>query len=251
MGDEPNAASTWIPISDHPADKATLDVPRDGARRASASSPTASCAASARATASRPSSGTSRSRWRTTSSPPTSATGSSAGPHARRHPGDRGGRPDAATHVNGRSRALDFFYDTTAEATDLWSADLRPLPVRLDRRDRRQRQLQRPGDRLLAGDADPAAVLQRAQPSTIAHELAHQWFGDSVSVADVAQHLAQRGLRDLRAVPVGRAQRHPERPRAVPGRLRRGRPTRPSGRSRWPTRSATRCSPAPSTAAAA
>jgi aminopeptidase N len=26
MGDEPNAASTWIPMSDHPADKATWTI---------------------------------------------------------------------------------------------------------------------------------------------------------------------------------------------------------------------------------
>ena len=33
--------------------------------------------------------------------------------------------------------------------------------------------------------------------NTIAHELAHQWFGDSVSVAYVGRHLAQRGLREF------------------------------------------------------
>ena len=33
----------------------------------------------------------------------------------------------------------------------------------------------------------------------VAHELAHQWYGDSVSVDRVAGHLAQRGLRHVRA----------------------------------------------------
>ena len=49
--------------------------------------------------------------------------------------------------------------------------------------------------------------------ATIAHELAHQWFGDCVSVHDLAEHLAQRGLRDLRAVPVDEHTRRRDRAR--------------------------------------
>ena len=41
--------------------------------------------------------------------------------------------------------------------------------------------------------------------SVIVHELAHQWFGDSLAVDALATHLAQRGLRDLRRVAVVRA----------------------------------------------
>ena len=36
-----------------------------------------------------------------------------------------------------------------------------------------------------------------AQAEVIAHEFAHQWFGDLVTAAVVGRHLAQRGLRDL------------------------------------------------------
>ena len=41
--------------------------------------------------------------------------------------------------------------------------------------------------------------------SLVVHEQAHQWFGDDVAVRPVARHLAQRGLRDVRRVGVGRA----------------------------------------------
>ena len=77
-------------------------------------------------------------------------------------------------------------------------------------------------------------------PGTLSHELAHQWFGDSVSVRDLAGHLAQRGLRDLRHGPVGRAHRrgaeHLRRRSAGSGsRCRRA---ARSGSSRSPTRAA-------------
>ena len=41
--------------------------------------------------------------------------------------------------------------------------------------------------------------------SVVVHELAHQWFGDNDRTGPLAGHLAQRGLRDLRRVAVGRA----------------------------------------------
>ena len=43
----------------------------------------------------------------------------------------------------------------------------------------------------------------------IVHELAHQWFGDSVSVNEWKRDLAQRGLRHLRRVAVVRGTRAP------------------------------------------
>ena len=49
-----------------------------------------------------------------------------------------------------------------------------------------------------------------AHERLVAHELAHQWFGNSLTVTVVGRHLAQRGLRLLRRVALGRARRrHP------------------------------------------
>ena len=55
-----------------------------------------------------------------------------------------------------------------------------------------------------------AGLLHRARATNtgvLAHELAHQWFGDSLSVASWNDAVAERGLRDLRGVAVVRAQR--------------------------------------------
>ena len=109
-------------------------------------------------------------------------------------------------------------------------------------------------------DVRPGAGLRRSS-----HELAHQWFGDSVTPTHLAGHLAQRGLRDLRRVALGRAPRGPRRraeldrqPGCTPPATRfwrRRRPT-PAGRAtsstppstsaaRWPCR---RCASGSATA---
>ena len=152
--------------------------------------------------------------------------------------------------VNGQS-AVDFFYDTTAEATDLWSQTFGPYPFDstgaiADNANYNGQAIgfsletqTRPLYSNVRSDLDDRP---RAGPPVVRR----QRLGP-----DVAQHLAQRGLRDLRAVPVGRAQGRKSAHDSFLADYSRVRPTRPSGRSRWPTRSATRCSPAPSTAAAA
>ena len=83
--------------------------------------------------------------------------------------------------VNGES-AVDFFYDTTAEATDLWSETFGPYPVRLTGAiaDNANYNGQAIGFSLET-QTRPLYSNVRSD-STIAHELAHQWFGDCVSV---------------------------------------------------------------------
>ena len=76
MGDEPNAASTWMPVSDHPSDKATwtfrVTVPAGKAVVANGR-----LVSQRRGAARARSCGTSPIRWRPTSPRRTSATGSS------------------------------------------------------------------------------------------------------------------------------------------------------------------------------
>ena len=76
---------------------------------------------------------------------------------------------------------------------DLFAGLLGPVPVHLLRVDRRRRL-----GGLRPRDPDPAGVLAPASEGTVAHELAHMWFGDSVSPSSVGGHLAERGLGHLR-----------------------------------------------------
>ena len=86
-------------------------------------------------------------------------------------------RPDqltdiARTRLAGIGTIIDFFGD-----------EVRQVPVQLGRRDRRRDQR-----RLPDGDPDAAGVHSANGLSALAHELAHQWFGD---------HVAVRRMRDV------------------------------------------------------
>ena len=67
---------------------------------------------------------------------------------------------------------------------------------------------------MIVDDADVGYALEtQTRPfypggvgtSTLVHEMAHQWYGDSRDADRLARHLARRGLRDVRRVALGRA----------------------------------------------
>ena len=57
---------------------------------------------------------------------------------------------------------------------------------------------------------------RRTHERLVVHELAHQWFGNSLTIARLAPHLAQRGVRDVRGMAVVRGVRRPAPPRRTP-----------------------------------
>jgi len=85
--------------------------------------------------------------------------------------------------IAGNANAVDFFYDTTAEVTDLWTQTFGPYPF--------EETGAIADDARYNGQTLAFSLETQTKPvysairdtTTIAHELAHQWFGDSVTPA--------------------------------------------------------------------
>ncbi|MBO2464088.1 M1 family metallopeptidase [Actinomadura violacea] len=188
VGDEPNGASTWFPVNDHPSDKATYDfkitVPKgltvvanglpDGQRNENATFSRRSAATAA-------STFKWRERYPMASYLATIDIGKWDVKQGRSPGGVNNYTAVDPVLLKDQPDAVNFFFDTTSEATDLWSklfgkyAFETTGAIADDARFNGQ-----PLGFSLETQSKPVYSAVR-DTETIAHELAHQWFGDAVS----------------------------------------------------------------------
>ncbi|MEV3925074.1 M1 family metallopeptidase [Actinomadura coerulea] len=190
VGGEPNGASTWFPVNDHPSDKATYDytitVPK-GLTAVANGRPAGH--RSAAASFSRRASKTRAEvfRWREDSPMASYLTTIDIGKWDVKQGRTPRGVPNYTAVdpelLAAQPDAVSFFYDTTSEVTDLWSKTFGEYAfgstgaIADDARFNGQ-----PLGFSLETQSKPVYSAVRST-GTIAHELAHQWYGDAVSPA--------------------------------------------------------------------
>ncbi|MFI0714252.1 M1 family metallopeptidase [Streptomyces inhibens] len=168
---EPNAASTWFPSSDHPADKATYDIRIDAPKGLTGVS-------NGRLISSGEAHGRSYAHWREKRPMATYLATATIGKFDVRTGTTPGGTPIyVATDPTLPTGKVDV-YGITSEATDYWSKVFGPYPF--EETGAIVDDMPQAGFSLEV-QSKPVYSAVRSE-STIVHELAHQWFGDSVSV---------------------------------------------------------------------
>jgi aminopeptidase N len=188
QGDEPNAASTWFPVSDHPLDKARytlrVSVPRG-----------LSVVANGTLKYHLDLGGHSLWVWDEPLPMASYLVTADIGRWNVRQGRTPGGipeyvavdpvLPDVTTTERGVTTtrtATDFFYEYSARAADLWSKKFGPYPFDVVGAIADNATYNgTPLGFSLETQTKPVYSAVRSS-NTIAHELAHQWFGDSVSV---------------------------------------------------------------------
>ncbi|WP_129306426.1 M1 family metallopeptidase [Streptomyces sp. L2] len=169
---EPNAASTWFPSSDHPSDKATYDIRIKAPRGLTAVS-------NGRLVSTRSRGRSTYTHWRESRPMATYLATATIGKFDVRTGRTPGGIPIyvAIDPVLKNSNSVDV-YAVTAAATDYWSKLFGPYPF--EETGAIVDDMPEAGFSLEV-QSKPAYSAVRNE-TTIVHELAHQWFGDSVSV---------------------------------------------------------------------
>jgi aminopeptidase N len=170
---EPNAASTWFPSSDHPSDKATYDIRIRTPRGLTAVS-------NGRLVSAYDKHGSTYTHWRESRPMATYLATATIGKFDVRTGRTPGGTPIyvAVDPVLKDGNGVDV-YAVTAAATDYWSQVFGPYPF--EETGAIVDDMPEAGFSLEV-QSKPAYSAVRNE-TTIVHELAHQWFGDSVSVA--------------------------------------------------------------------
>ncbi|MFI5797237.1 M1 family metallopeptidase [Streptomyces sp. NPDC051677] len=170
---EPNAASTWFPSSDHPADKAAYDIRIKAPKGLTAVS-------NGRLVSTYDKGGSTYTHWRETKPMASYLATATIGKFDVKTGTTPGGTPIyvAIDPVLANSNNVDV-YGVTAAATDYWSQVFGPYPF--EETGAIVDDMPQAGFSLEV-QSKPVYSAVRNE-STIVHELAHQWFGDSVSVA--------------------------------------------------------------------
>ncbi|WP_460069695.1 M1 family metallopeptidase [Streptomyces sp. YKOK-I1] len=170
---EPNAASTWFPSSDHPSDKATYDIRIKAPKGLTAVS-------NGRLVSTYDKGASTYTHWRETRPMATYLATATIGKFDVKTGTTPGGTPIyvAIDPVLANSNNVDV-YAVTAAATDYWSQVFGPYPF--EETGAIVDDMPQAGFSLEV-QSKPVYSAVRSE-STIVHELAHQWFGDSVSVA--------------------------------------------------------------------
>ncbi|MFF2125771.1 M1 family metallopeptidase [Streptomyces olivochromogenes] len=170
---EPNAASTWFPSSDHPSDKATYDIRIKAPKGLTGVS-------NGRLMSTYDKGGSTVAHWRESRPMATYLATATIGKFDVKTGTTPAGTPIyvAIDPVLAGSNSVDV-YAVTAEATDYWSQVFGPYPF--EETGAIVDDMPEAGFSLEV-QSKPAYSAVRSE-STIVHELAHQWFGDSVSVA--------------------------------------------------------------------
>ncbi|MET8245960.1 M1 family metallopeptidase [Streptomyces sp. NPDC005202] len=169
---EPNAASTWFPSSDHPSDKATYDIRIKAPKGLTGVS-------NGRLVSTYDRGGSTYTHWRETRPMATYLATATIGKFDVKTGRTPGGIPIyvAIDPKLVNSNSVDV-YAVTAAATDYWSQVFGPYPF--EETGAIVDDMPEAGFSLEV-QSKPAYSAVRNE-TTIVHELAHQWFGDSVSV---------------------------------------------------------------------
>ncbi|MFC8349228.1 M1 family metallopeptidase [Streptomyces sp. NPDC057280] len=169
---EPNAASTWFPSSDHPDDKATYDIRIKAPKGLTGVS-------NGRLVSTYDKGDSTYTHWRETKPMATYLATATIGKFDVRTGTTPGGTPIyvAIDPVLANSNNVDV-YAVTAAATDYWSEVFGPYPF--EETGAIVDDMPEAGFSLEV-QTKPVYSAVRSE-TTIVHELAHQWFGDSVSV---------------------------------------------------------------------
>ncbi|MER5428902.1 M1 family metallopeptidase [Streptomyces sp. NPDC002588] len=170
---EPNAASTWFPSSDHPSDKATYDIRIKAPKGLTAVS-------NGRLVSAYDKGASTYTHWRESKPMATYLATATIGTFDVKTGTTPGGTPIyvAIDPVLTNGNSVDV-YGVTAAATDYWSQVFGPYPF--EETGAIVDDMPQAGFSLEV-QSKPVYSAVRNE-TTIVHELAHQWFGDSVSVA--------------------------------------------------------------------